>query len=508
LLARAKQLLRAGHPEAAHSDLAEAETEIPAGSKEAEQGELFMAQADRALGNDEEALGHWKTAAASADPAISAAGKLALARLVEARGGWQQAVTLLDEVAAARRNKTEGDEAQYLAAWIRLQHGEEKQALASFAEIAARPRAKHSEEALWWHAWALYSNAPASGLRPSAGKAGLLQDGRLEQAATELERLARRSRTGMGPQALYWEARAWSRLRRPGPAADALDRLHERAPDSFYDMLAGRRSSEAPVAPADGGCNAEPSPGPYLVELQRAGLLWALGYGRFVPAELDLAAKLAQRPQEVWTVAQTDAALGQPGRAFALLSGGRAGCAQGGDRRLALFPRPFRADVEQAASAARIDPLLIWSVMRQESRFRVDARSAAQAAGAMQLLDATLHRVARIAGTPRVDAAGIASDVGIAAWYLRALSERFHGNPALVAAAYNAGPDAVASWVKLQGARPLDELIERIPFRETRRYVKSVLANYAGYRSLFGSPARFVDPGKPVHAALPGGVSF
>ncbi len=490
ILMRARQLLRAGHPEAAHSDLTEAEAEIPAGSLQAERGELFMAQADRALGNDDEALSHWQKASASTDPAISAAAKIALARLIESRGDWQHAVGLLEKVAVARRSKSEGNEAEYLSAWMLMQHGRERDALAGFTDLAAHPKWRHSEEALWWKAWALYG------------------DGRFEKAALELEQLAQRSRDNMGSQALYWEARAWRHVHQPARAADALARLHASAPDSFYDVLAGRESRGPSVAPAGGGCNVEVAHGSYLVELQRAGLLWALGLGRYVAAELDHAATLAQRPQEIWTVAQADAAFGQPGRAFALLSGGRAGCAQGGDRRLALFPRPFRADVQLAADAAEIDPLLVWSVMRQESRFRTDARSAVQAAGAMQLLDATLHRIARIAGIPRVDSAGIASGVSIAAWYLRALSERFRGNPALVAAAYNAGPDAVASWVKHEGARPLDEFIERIPFRETRRYVKSVLSNYAGYRSLFGASARLVDPLQPVAASLPGGVSF
>ena len=490
ILLRARQLLRAGHPEAAHSDLAEEEAEVPAGSLQAEQGELFMAQADRALGNDDEALSHWRKAAASKDPVVSATAKLALAQLVEARGDWRQAVGLLDQVAVARRNKSEGSEAKYLAAWMLLQHGREREALSGFADLAAHPKWRHSAEALWWSGWALYG------------------DGRFEEAARELERLAQRAKDDMGPQALYWEARAWRHLRQSSRAANALTRLHAAAPDSFYDMLAGRETRGPAVAPAEGGCNAEPARGPYLVELQRAGLLWALGYGRFVPAELDQAAKLAHGPQEMWTVAQAEAAFGQPGRAFALLAAGRAGCAQGGDRRLALYPRPFRAEVQRAAEAVKVDPLLIWSVMRQESRFRTDARSAVQAAGAMQLLDATLHRIAKITGIPRVESAGIASGVSVATWYLRALSERFHGNPALVAAAYNAGPDAVASWVKHEGGRPLDEFIERIPFRETRRYVKSVLANYAGYRSLFGSPDRLVDPLRAVAPSLQGGVAF
>src|SRR5208282_1295833 len=136
-----------------------------------------------------------------------ATAKIALARLFEARGDWRQAVGLLEKVAVARRNKSEGSEAKYLYAWMLLQHGREREALSGFADLAAHPKWRHSAEALWWSSWALYG------------------DGKFEKAALELERLAQRAKDDMGPQALYWEARAWRHLRQPGRAASALIRL-------------------------------------------------------------------------------------------------------------------------------------------------------------------------------------------------------------------------------------------------------------------------------------------
>ena len=173
-----------------------------------------------------------------------------------------------------------------------------------------------------------------------------------------------------------------------------------------------------------------------------------------------------------------------------------------------FFPRPYRDEVERAARTAGIDPMWIWAVMRQESRFNPLARSAALAGGAMQLLGTTAARVAAIAGIPEIDRDTPADAIPVAAWYLRALSDRFHGDFALVAAAYNAGPEAVSGWLALQGARRLDVFVEQIPFRETRGYVKEVLANAAAYRSLFGPEPSLVEPSMPLTAPSNAGASF
>jgi soluble lytic murein transglycosylase len=62
-------------------------------------------------------------------------------------------------------------------------------------------------------------------------------------------------------------------------------------------------------------------------------------------------------------------------------------------------------------------------------------------------------------------------------------------HPALAAAAYNAGPEAAVKWVKDKGVLPLDLFVEEIPFRETRGYVKQVLADLYLYQSFYGKDA-------------------
>jgi soluble lytic murein transglycosylase len=106
----------------------------------------------------------------------------------------------------------------------------------------------------------------------------------------------------------------------------------------------------------------------------------------------------------------------------------------------------------------------------------------------MQLLPATARQVAADTGADLPspdDLYAPDTNVRFATWYLAALFTRLE-HPALVAAAYNGGPSSVVKWVRAHGAVPLDQFIEEIPFKETRGYVKQVLADAFIYRALYG----------------------
>jgi soluble lytic murein transglycosylase len=123
------------------------------------------------------------------------------------------------------------------------------------------------------------------------------------------------------------------------------------------------------------------------------------------------------------------------------------------------------------------------------------------------MLPVTGARIASIAGVARPDLGVPAESIWFGAWYLRALSERFEGNFVLVAAAYDAGPIAVASW--LSGDRRLDQFIEQVPFRETRAYVKEVVANLAAYSALYAPTDLKLDASSSLGREMPsGGVAF
>jgi soluble lytic murein transglycosylase len=80
-----------------------------------------------------------------------------------------------------------------------------------------------------------------------------------------------------------------------------------------------------------------------------------------------------------------------------------------------------------------------------------------------------------------------ALNLDLGGWYLGRLWERF-GHPGLVAAAYNAGPGAVLRWTAARPKESLDLFIEDIPYKETRGYVKQVMADYFNYIQLYAMP--------------------
>ncbi len=126
--------------------------------------------------------------------------------------------------------------------------------------------------------------------------------------------------------------------------------------------------------------------------------------------------------------------------------------------------------------------------MRQESLFDPEARSSANALGLMQLLPGTAERIATANGMHVVPAQLTDPDVNIALGvrYLRDLLSRF-GSPLKGVAAYNGGEGAVEKWERQFGDLEPDEFVESITFRETRDYVKRVMANYQQYVQLYAT---------------------
>jgi soluble lytic murein transglycosylase len=174
-----------------------------------------------------------------------------------------------------------------------------------------------------------------------------------------------------------------------------------------------------------------------------------------------------------------------------------------------LYPEPLPHVLVPAARRFGVDPALVLAVMRRESSFRPDARSAAGAEGLLQLKPATAERLATLLGVP----GGVGSrlrdpetSIPLGAHYLGLLLARFQ-EPGVAVAAYNAGPAPVAEWAAARSGLPLDAWVESIPYRETRQYVKVVLAEWDAYRAIAGEAAPPIDPEWRVTAAAPG-VAF
>jgi soluble lytic murein transglycosylase len=156
------------------------------------------------------------------------------------------------------------------------------------------------------------------------------------------------------------------------------------------------------------------------------------------------------------------------------------------------YPAPYGNVLSEQARARKIEEPLVFGLVRQESRFIVDAKSSAGASGLMQLMPSTARLVARKIGMKGFNMSRLGRpevNASLGAYYLRHVLDGFGGNPVLAAAAYNAGPGRARRW---RDAKPLEGAIyvETIPFAETRQYVKKVMANTVYYAAVMGGDQR------------------
>jgi soluble lytic murein transglycosylase len=152
---------------------------------------------------------------------------------------------------------------------------------------------------------------------------------------------------------------------------------------------------------------------------------------------------------------------------------------------------PYKPQFTAAAKAQDIDDAVLFAIARQESRFIADIVSSAGAQGLMQIMPATARWIAKQLGDGGFRPAQITDpelNTRYGAFYFRHLLDRLDNQPALAAAAYNAGPGRAQAW---RPATPLEGAawVETIPFNETRDYVKKVLANLMFYSHALGRPA-------------------
>jgi soluble lytic murein transglycosylase len=155
------------------------------------------------------------------------------------------------------------------------------------------------------------------------------------------------------------------------------------------------------------------------------------------------------------------------------------------------YPRPFLDAVSRAGKLAQLPQDWILAVMRQESLFRKDAVSHADARGVMQMVPSTASAVAHrwhLSSPGRDGLFDPSIAVPLGAAYLRELLDRYGEQLPLSLAAYNAGPAAVARWLP---RKPMDAdvWIENIPYNETRVYVQHIVEHIVAFASVRGAQA-------------------
>lgn len=155
-----------------------------------------------------------------------------------------------------------------------------------------------------------------------------------------------------------------------------------------------------------------------------------------------------------------------------------------------VYPLAYERLVLKYADEAKVDPFLILSLMRAESVYDPDARSIVGAQGLMQLMPFTAIRTARVMGDANFELKNLhipEVNIGYGSFYVRKLYDYYGGNILLTVASYNAGPIAVDRWVSTFANLEMDELVETMSFKETRRYVKTVLRNFNQYKRIYST---------------------
>lgn len=143
------------------------------------------------------------------------------------------------------------------------------------------------------------------------------------------------------------------------------------------------------------------------------------------------------------------------------------------------YPLPYQSTFAEHAASASIPPDWAYGIARSESLFMRDVRSSAGAIGLMQLMPATGREVAASISLPYSGVDTLTnpqSNIRLGTSYLGQMAQRYSGNRVLATAAYNAGPHRVDRWLPTTGKQDARIWIENIPFNETRKYVRRVMA--------------------------------
>lgn len=286
---------------------------------------------------------------------------------------------------------------------------------------------------------------------------------------------------------MFWSGRAWSDAGNASLARERWRRVMQQQPLSYYAFASAKRLGERPWSPS----RQSDSLARFAAvdtAIARIALLERLGMdveARFEYDALDDAAGTS--PQRLAATAQAFIQRGQSSRAIRL--GQR--LIDGGHRdartyRL-LYPLFDRDELQLDAKTNSLDPVLVAALIRQESAFNPRAVSVAGARGLMQVLPSVGEEVSRSLTYPVWYPALLFdpdANLQLGTAHLAAFIKQ-HGTIPRVLAAYNAGGSRVARWITKAGAADPELFAERIPFTETRDYVRIVQRNVEMYRELY-----------------------
>ena len=345
-----------------------------------------------------------------------------------------------------------------------------------WGQLATQGARQHDARALEW-----FTHADPTAIDDDQFAWWAREAMREEQWPAVQAAIARMSPRGRSqPVWIYWQARA---LR-------ALDRRAEA--DALFARIAGEHSFYGKLATEELGRKIELPPRGYVpapedidAMEQNAGLARALALFRlnlrteavrewnWAIRDMDdhqlLAAAEVARRAEIWDRAIHTAERTSGLHDFSL-----------------RFLAPYREIFHDRSNELQLDESWVLGIVRQESRFIPQARSAAGARGLMQVMPSTARWIAKRVGMRNFSLAhvsDVAVNIALGTNYLRVVLDGLDGSPVLAAAAYNAGPRRAQQW---RATHPMEAAIyiESIPVHETRDYVKKVMSNTMYYAAL------------------------
>lgn len=408
--------------------------------------------------------------------------------------------------------------ALYRIGGIHVRRNREAKAIAAYELFASRfPQHELADDALWQAAKSaernnhfaeaerlyrlLVDNHPESSYRDEAGwSIGFTYycRGEFDSALLVFKRLIDMAQQPhIIDQSLYWAGKVAAELGRSVESQSYYRRAASGFPRSYYSTRAvklgysdagtltrpaGLMLSALSVEDVEGGdC------------LRRGDALYSLGLRQEARREIMRAENLNGRDMaKLEFIRDRYEALGFLDRAVRLsmqifVANGR------NDEWDRVYPNYYWEQIVSAAAEANVDPYLVLSVIRQESTFNEGATSRAGALGLMQIMPQTGKTLAHTLGMPRFERSSLYDpDVSIrlGSYFLGDQVRQFAEGPTadmgfeLGLAAYNAGPHNARQWLERFPHDDADAFVERIPFKETRLYVKLVLKNYAIYKAL------------------------
>ena len=446
-----------------------------------------LARAYNGSGDRAGAVRVYREPAASEDPAVAAPALQAWAAIRTRQGRHGDARTLQNRVVERFPSRTEALDVIFFRGDDHQDAGRVDQAIHHYEQVVS--------------------------MSPSANRAGLarmrwaqLHLGRGEgEAALEvfqayLEEFPDGRRW---EEASYWGAHVASALGDTAEARRLRARIRQESPLSYYAFLTAEAGGS--------GFAPEVAEGPTLPDpewLSRDMEVLALLEGAALPeaADAHVAAMKAATAGSEELQLRLAVALNEAGRT---LDGIRLGLELRQNGRpwditmvRVVYPFPYRQLVTSRARELDLDPYLLAGLIRQESAFVPEIVSPAGAIGLTQVMPATGRQLAGAVGprdfrTEMLETAEL--NVHLGTRFLSELFSRYDGNIPLILSAYNAGPTRANRWRRLPEATDPHRFTERIPFAETRGYVKNVTRNRALYRWLYGEGDG--GPGASPHAS-------